>query len=87
MTLLKPDRAERSKLENLILYILGKSGPREPIWLSTVLYLAENEHYLREGSSITGTSFIKERWGPAPKNFGKTLSKMIARGDIAVTGN
>lgn len=77
--------AERSKLENLILYILGKSGPREPIWLSTVLYLSELEHYLREGRSITGTQFIKERWGPAPRNFGKIISRMIAKGDIGTT--
>lgn len=84
MTFVAEARAER-KLEELILYILNKAGPREPTWLSTVLYLSENEHYLREGKSMTGTTFIKERWGPAPKNFGKILGRMIARGDIAFT--
>lgn len=70
-----------TKLENLILYILNRQ-PMEPLKLGIVLYLVEREHYLRAGTSLAGTSFVKHRKGPLPRNFGKILAKMVARGDV-----
>jgi hypothetical protein len=55
----------------------------EPLKLGIMLYLIELEHYLREGKSMTGVSFVKHKKGPLPKNFGKFLGRMVAEGDIA----
>ena len=86
MTLPKQDRAER-KLQEVILYILDRVGPKDPIWLSTAVYLADLESYLKTGKSITETTYIREEWGPAPENFESVLRGMVEEKLVALTGN
>jgi hypothetical protein len=52
-----------NKIEALARYILDKAGAMEFSKLSNIIYLADLEHYHREGRTISGARHYKREWG------------------------
>lgn len=64
-------RFDREKFKRLLHYVSWKAGKRD--WfgatkLYKVLWFADARQYTLTGSSITGETYIREKFGPIPKH-------------------
>lgn len=77
------------KLKNLILYILDKCGGK-PNFGETVLYkllyFVDFDAYEILGKPITGTSYVKLQFGPAPKikEFQNVVNTMVNNKELMI---
>lgn len=63
---------DREKFKNLVVYIAWKAGRRD--WfgatkLNKVLWFSEARAYVFHGSPIVGATYIREKFGPVPKQM------------------
>ncbi len=75
------------KLQELILYIAHKSHD-DPSFgvtkLNKILFLADFMAYGYFGESITGTTYVRRQFGPAPRDMASVLSEMEVAGRVQV---
>jgi hypothetical protein len=81
---------EDKKLELVMHYIIWKCQDPTRLGatkLNKILWYADVHSYLESGKSITGTSYIKRQYGPAPNqsDFSSARSKLETDKKIAVT--
>jgi hypothetical protein len=63
---------DREKFKSLVVYVAWKAGRRDwfgAIKLNKVLWFAEARAYVLHGSPITGATYIREKYGPVPKQM------------------
>jgi len=62
---------DRDKFKRLVHYIIWSAGKRDwfgAVKLNKVLWFADARLYALEGRSITGETYIRQKWGPVPKH-------------------
>jgi hypothetical protein len=75
------------KMENLILYICKKSpSPCSlgAVKLNKILYFSDFISYLKYGKSITNEVYVRETYGPVPKNMLCFLNKLKKEKNIRI---
>jgi transcriptional regulator with XRE-family HTH domain len=80
----------QEKFREVLLYILEKVGGRANIGetaLYKLLYFIDTDYYERYGSSITGLSYVKQKYGPTPtqSEFLPAISALKKRGELVTT--
>jgi hypothetical protein len=83
------DGVDIPKTKQLILYICQRmeDGPEfGSTVLNKVLYYVDHVHYLRNGQTITGMTYVKQQAGPtpAPREFLPLRQEMIDKGWISI---
>jgi len=81
----KPDDI---KFRELVLFICARSEGDSAFGatkLNKLLFFADFIAYLKLGKAISGQSYQKLEWGPAPRYLIPTLRKMREEGEIAET--
>jgi hypothetical protein len=63
---------DREKFKDLVLYVAWKAGKRD--WfgatkLNKVLWFSEARAFVLHGSPITGATYVREQFGPVPKQM------------------
>jgi len=80
-------KTSKRKQKEMILFISNEMR-RNPNLGKTVLakmmYFSETNYFLKTGKPIAGTIFIKEKYGPLPKNFYELLDVMKRSGLIQI---
>jgi len=77
-----------AKLQNILLYVLGKVGARPNVGetvLYKLLYFIDFDYYEKTGRSITGLSYVKNHYGPTPvREFSHIVQAMREAGVLEV---
>jgi len=78
---------DREKFKALVHYIAWKAGKRD--WfgatkLNKVLWFVDARLYVLTGTSATGETYIREKFGPVPKHIMPVRSELEAEGKIRV---
>ena len=81
-------KTDKKKQQEMILFI-AQNMIKRPNFGKTILakmmYFSETNAFLNMGKPIAGTIFIKEKFGPLPKNFNDVLKNMVKNGLIQIT--
>lgn len=79
---------DREKFKRLVHYVVWKAGNRERFGatkLNKVLWYADSQAYVLTGKSITGATYIREKYGPVPQEFMPAREELVREGKIKVT--
>jgi len=74
-----------NKFREVLLYILGKIGAKPNVGESVIyklLYFIDFNYYEKYEEQLIGATYIKNKFGPTPKEFVKVVEEMIKSGDI-----
>ncbi len=78
----------REKFKRLVQYIAFKTG-REPGFGSTklnkVLWFADARAYMLRREPITGATYVREKFGPVPREMMPIRSELIEEGNVRQT--
>lgn len=81
-------KVDMEKLAQVLLYVLhqtsGKQNVGETV-LNKLLYFIDFDFYELHTRSLTGETYMKNRYGPTSKNLVKLLREMEQRGQIKQT--
>ena len=81
-------RLNPSKLENVLLYVLGKVGAKPNMGetvLYKILYFIDFDYYEKFGRSITGMKYYRNHYGPTPDTgFRDITEAMIKAGELNI---
>jgi transcriptional regulator with XRE-family HTH domain len=75
------------KFKEVLLYILNKVGSKPNIGESVIyklLYFIDFDFYERYEEQLIGATYIKNRYGPTPVEFGKIVEGMLGKDVIKV---
>lgn len=78
----------REKFKTLVHYVIWKAGTRDSFGatkLNKVLWFADARAYVLTGASITGATYIREKWGPVPKQMMPIRAELEREGAIKVS--
>lgn len=73
------------KFREVLLYILNKVGSRPSIGetvIYKILYFIDFDFYEKYEEQLVGATYIKNKYGPTPVEFGKIVAQMIADKEI-----
>jgi hypothetical protein len=78
---------DRDKFKQLVHYIAWKAGKRN--WfgatkLNKVLWFADARQFVLHGVPITGATYIREKYGPVPKQMMPIRDELEREGQISV---
>jgi hypothetical protein len=79
---------DREKFKRLVHYVIWKAGKRDwfgAVKLNKVLWFADARAYSLTGKSITGETYIREKWGPVPKHMMPVRSELESEAAISIT--
>lgn len=79
---------DKTKFKALVHYVIWKAGRRDRFGatkLNKVLWFAEARAYTLTGVPITGATYIREKWGPVPKQMVSVRAELEREGLIRVT--
>lgn len=80
---------DRDKFKALVHYIIWKAGARDRFGatkLSKVLWFSDARAFVLAGKPITGAIYIREKWGPVPKQMMPVRAELEREGSIRVIG-
>ena len=80
-----PKGRDGSRLRELLLYVAEQSAHDDhcgAVKTNKILFWADFFAYAISGESITGTTYVRRKFGPVPKNLVPEREKMIANGEI-----
>ena len=82
------ERFDRDKFKRLVHYIIWKAGKRD--WfgatkLNKVLWFADARLHLLKGHSITGATYIREKYGPVPRQVMPIRAELEVERAIRIT--
>jgi hypothetical protein len=86
---IRPESSEetRNKLRELTLYV-AKRCETDPNFgatkLNKIILFADVYSHLRYGSSITGSAYMKQKYGPVPLHMIQVIEKMVIDRDIVM---
>jgi len=75
------------KFKEVLLYILGKVGAKPNIGetvLYKLLYFIDFDYYEKYEEQIIGATYIKNHYGPTPKEFQSIVNEMIKDKEIGI---
>jgi hypothetical protein len=78
---------DRDKFKTLVHYIIWKAGKRDRFGatkLNKVLWFSDARAFVLRGKPITGATYIREKWGPVPKQMMPIRAEMEREGLISV---
>lgn len=80
-------RFDREKFKRLVQYIAFKAGKRD--WfgatkLNKVLWFADARLYNETGRSITGETYIRQKFGPVPRDMMPARAELVSAGLLRV---
>ncbi len=81
-------RYRREKLKELILYLAAKCGDDpsfEAAKLNWLLYYADFLAYGALGHSVTGSAYVRQKQGPAPKRLASLRDQMVSEAELAIS--
>jgi hypothetical protein len=84
----RPVTFDREKFKRLVHYVVWKAGERPGVGatkLNRVLWFSEVRTYTLTGKPITGATYIREKFGPVPKQFVPIRQELEREGKIKVT--
>ena len=73
------------KFKEVLLYILNKVGSKPNVGETVIyklLYFIDFDYYEKYEEQLIGASYIKNRYGPTPIEFGKIVEALINSGEI-----
>ncbi len=73
------------KFREVLLYILNKVGSRPSIGetvIYKILYFIDFDFYEKYEEQLVGATYLKNKYGPTPVEFGKIVAQMIADKEI-----
>lgn len=76
---------EENKFKSLVVYILWRAGGVPGFGatkLNKAIWFSEARCFEALGKSITGESFIREKFGPVPRNIKPVLDELVEAGEI-----
>jgi hypothetical protein len=83
----QPSPETLDKLRELTLYVawLRRDDPHfGATLLNKCLYYADFDSYFHTGFPITGVEYMKEKFGPVPRNFSELKADMQKKGEVAL---
>jgi hypothetical protein len=78
---------DREKFKRLVQYIAWKAGHRDwfgAIKLNKVLWFADARLFILRGTPITGATYIREKFGPVPRQIMPMRAELEREGIIKV---
>jgi len=81
------DSFDRDKFSRLVHYVICKAGNKPGFGatkLNKVLWFAEARHYMLTGKPITGETYIRQKYGPVPKDIRSVTADLKDRGLIQI---
>ena len=75
----QPMDFDRTKFKRLVHYVAWKAGKRHwfgAVKLNKVLWYADARTYVLRGNSITGETYIREKFGPVPRHIKQICEEM-----------
>lgn len=76
-------RFNLERFQNLVLFVLEKTGPLFTTALNVRLWYADFAHFRDQGISITGSQYLRFIHGPAPKSYDFLLAGMVEDGVLS----
>jgi hypothetical protein len=79
---------DRAKFKALVHYVIWKAGRRDRFGatkLNKVLWFADARAFVLTGKPIAGATYIREKWGPVPKQIMPVRAELERDGAIKVT--
>jgi hypothetical protein len=78
---------DREKFKTFVLYVAWKAGRRD--WfgatkLNKVLWFSEARAFVLHGNPITGATYIREKFGPVPRQMMPAQAELEREGKIRV---
>lgn len=73
------------KFTQVLLYILNRIGGKPNVGMTVLyklLYFIDFDYYEKYEEQLMGLTYIKNHHGPTPNIFGKTVEKLIAKGEV-----
>lgn len=78
--------ADPRKLRALVFYVISRHEccpqPLSRERLHTLLFIADKEHFIKHGRTITEFPWIKREWGVELDGLNDLLDQMVADGEI-----
>ena len=77
--------AKLEKFHQVLLYILHQVGGKPNVGMTVIyklLYFIDFDYYEKYEEQIMGLTYIKNHHGPNPNIFGKSIEKLVNKGDI-----
>lgn len=78
-------RFNAEKFKEVLLYVLEKVGAKPNIGetaLYKILYFIDFDYFEKHGKYLTGATYMKNHYGPTPKQFKPITDEMIAGGEL-----
>jgi uncharacterized phage-associated protein len=82
-----PEKSPDERLGELMLYIAAKcesTSNFSATKLNKILYFSDFVYYQRTGQPVTGSEYIKEKYGPVPKRLLPIRKKLVANKEAAI---
>lgn len=79
-----------AKFKEVLLYILNKVGSKPNIGESVIyklLYFIDFNYYEKHEEQLIGATYIKNNYGPTPKEFIKIIDDMIKKDEVIKVDN
>lgn len=79
---------DRDKFKRLVHYVIHKAGQRPKfgaVKLYKVLWFSEARAYSVRQKPIAGATYIREKFGPIPKDMRSICEELVREGSITVT--
>jgi hypothetical protein len=80
------ERLDWERFKALVHYVCDKATDPSvlgSVKLNKVLWYSDSIHYMIQGASITGETFIKRQYGPVPRHIVRAVSELVSEGKIA----
>ncbi|MEQ1716521.1 MAG: Panacea domain-containing protein [Hyphomicrobium sp.] len=76
---------DRYKFETLVLYVIWRAGEIRDFGatkLNKVLWFSDARAYEALGQSVTGETYIREKFGPVPSHIDDVVDSLVRQGQI-----
>ncbi|HZP21648.1 MAG TPA: Panacea domain-containing protein [Bauldia sp.] len=81
---------DKEKFNRLVHYVVWKAGSHPGFGatkLNKVLWFAEGRVFTLTGKPIAGATYVREKFGPVPRQIMQARTELVAEGAIKITKN
>ena len=78
---------DREKFKTLVHYVIWKAGDRDgfgAVKLNKVLWFSEARMYMLHGVSITGATYMREKYGPVPRDIMPIRRELVEESAVKI---
>jgi hypothetical protein len=79
---------DREKFKALVHYVVARAAGKPnfgAVKLNKVLWFADARQYLLTGKPITGAEYVRQQFGPVPRQIVQVRDELVAEGKIKFT--